>query len=288
MNSVALNTLFSRFTPNMKARPVAFGWSRQASPDYHIPLTKEVFSDLERLALKPDFVARVAEMLVGESNDVPRFFLVTGTKSLLRSVDRVYAFQDNLIEAVANYLRQYHPELKPFASEDHPSPNGFPGPRRGKQPYGYVTAGGQDHNWMDSKQVLHADAQVMLLQSLAYGPYQHIASGGVPRVADARQYRRDLVGNKIQPVPAPEKILKWDGNSLDVRARYASALMERYAIELNPFDAQNDIPILVFNNHREDGVLHGATKPIASGSGKAFRPLRTCDFLYHYPAVRAE
>ena len=272
-----------------------FGWSRQKPPqNYRIALSRGDFSDMGTLTPSAALVRRIADNLVGEKDSTPRFTLLTNTLPLLGNETRVRAFENQLLRAVVADLEQRYPQAVPplVVSGENWEKNkqyfpeaDFSGDtvrivpdESGKEPlegYGFVK---EPHPETGKKQkvssykALHADGQLARIFSLCYGPCQNVR-GGSPRVADVRQYRRDH-DLSVDDVSTESRI--------GIREEHLKRLMDEYTLTLKPFDATNDMPILLLNNMIEQGVLHGATRPSKKDPAlPATRPIKGSGFYYY-------
>ena len=285
---------YSHYQPQTLQGP-RFGWTRKNPPqNYNIRLSRADFSDFKRLQPSPAFVKNIAERLVGESDEDHRFALITNTLAVLQTPERVAKFEKNLFKAVIDCVRENHAdEIAPFdwtalnRDMDDPFPeisgdivdavhDNNDDLRGALEGYGSVPA--RDYRtgeikidektgkplMVSSYKELHTDGQSSRIFNLRYGPTINV-KGGVPRVADARQYRRDR-DLEIPDISGP--------NGVGIYKQHVRKLREKYTIELEGYDAQHDMPILFLNNTLEGGVLHGATRATRIDQSKpATRPI---------------
>jgi hypothetical protein len=131
---------------------------------------------------------------------------------------------------------------------------------------------------------LHWDVHKIRLASIAYGPFKNV-NGGNPLIADVRQ----AVRNHPEWPPVAKRIpfdksyahivdpnLKVDGGSV------YDCIRDNYAIELHRLDAENERPILVFNNDLVSGIAHGATFPEKAA------PDARRDLMYFHVTLREQ
>lgn len=236
--------------PVFKKPEVQFGWSKQAPPEYQMPLTR---ADVETTGGPTDaFVQRAVAKLAGASNDTPRFLVIPESLKVLGNPEAVYQFQEKLLEKAAKLMFP----LGSVASGSAKPTSGYNIKRT-------HFANREFSDGFHTARKLHWDVHKIRLASIAYGPFENVV-GGKPIIGDVRQAARNhpdwpAVAKRVQfdksyaHVVDPD--LKFDQGSL------YECIRDNYCLELNQLDMEKEMPILVFNNDLDSGVVHGATFP---------------------------
>jgi hypothetical protein len=172
----------------------------------------------------------VRQLSHGLEND--RFVVLSGLKPLLQESSRVHRFQENLMKAIYQRVRQTGATLVPSPKEHVLLCQLING-------YGPTTT-------------MHWDFKEWPLLSLSY-QHSPALKNYHPLLADSAQLFHD-VGRSMPNGEAtsnePDRIL----------AQHQEHMKQTYLIPL-PLETVEDIPILIVNNNRWNGVLHGAMKP---------------------------
>ena len=251
----------------VQAQPVQFGWTTQKPPAYVLRLEPSDLKDRRWLTPTQDWINRAAEMLVGESDDTPRFFLIPNITDYTRDPE------------LAERLQKTHPEFLQLNTEDKAfvKQNGWivsEDELYGHKPFNWKNRG--NHGGRGVYTPLHSDGQCAALVGLNYGPYKNV-KGGTPTMADLRHRARE---SNLSMSRAWGALGSQEEHQM-VRGAYTAQLDRR------DFDPVNGIPIVIFNNIVQDaddpnraGVLHGATRVTRQQGGKKIsRPLfKTCLF----------
>ncbi|MBY0402395.1 MAG: hypothetical protein K2X66_00710 [Cyanobacteria bacterium] len=230
---------------------VLFGWnnSPEAAPrkeQYTVQLSNSDFQqpvDLENPQPSKMLLDRVVHDLRGLENN--RFIVLEGTLALLQKNTRVHRFQENVMKGLYQTLRATDPSACPGARYNLMC--------QLIKGYGPTTQ-------------MHWDFKEWPFLSISYQQSPALQSSG-PLIADSGQLFKD-----IQTASSAEDKKFWDdtpesSNKPDVILhQFKDRMTSKYLIAL-PLETHQDIPILIFNNHRNNGVLHGASRP----QGEAFK-----------------
>ncbi len=223
---------------------VHFGWRNNPTDcpqpaQFQIPLSLQDFKRPLRVQdPQPDplLVRRIIKQLDGLENS--RFVLLTGTLALLKTPENVRHFHENLMKALYQQAKQEAPQLVPGEGHELLCQL-FKG-------YGPTTS-------------MHWDFKQWPILSLSYQHSPKLA-GFYPLLADSAQLFADLKQTPdgqafIQSVPdTPDKA--------DVLLKpHRDKLETEYKVAIPLSNASNDIPILILNNQRMSGIMHGTMRP---------------------------
>lgn len=232
----------SSFQPRL-GLPVRFGWDNSIengpkAAQYNIKLNASHLNSPLNLE-NPEPSAALIRQLSGELQGLKnsRFAVLTGTRALLGTPERVRTFQENLMKSLYSELRASNGAL-------------FPAPK-----YELLC---QLIKGFGPTTVMHWDFKEWPFLSISYEQLP-VLKNSLPLLADSAQLFHDL---KQSPVDkSTVDAIPEDSNKPDkILHHYNQQMKDRYLISL-PVDAVADVPILIFNNNRWDGVLHGAMKP---------------------------
>ncbi len=276
---------------------VQFGWSQKNPPKkFHFKLEARDIENFNDLTPTDNLVARVAEKLVGSNDDAPRFAMLTGVKILLIQDKAIHRFQENLSQRVYDYLntnydrfnkenrlreKQHQIESsavrlgqelqntvqnsrmrlsRAFSQTVSKLRQTTSEPNKYKKDTNNRYHKAFDMDGTKSLHSLHFDHHYALV-SIAYGPFDNIKEGGAPLLADVRQYVRDLKKKPKTMLSALRpKNVKSVANWGIISPSHSTKLKD-YTVSFTPFDTQNDRPILLFVNSRDEqgGLAHGVS-----------------------------
>ncbi len=276
---------------------VQFGWSQNKPPkEFHIHVEADDIESFDDLTPTDELVANIAKKLVGNRDDAPRFAMLTGVKTLLIQDKTVHQFQENLSQRVYDYLNTHYDrfntenrlrekqnqvessvvrlgqelqntiennrirlshtlsqavsKLRQTTSE----PNEYKKDTDNRYRKAF------DMDGTKSLHSLHFDHHYALV-SIAYGPFENIKDGGIPLLADVRQYVRDFKNKPKTLLSAlrPKNVKSVASWGIISPAHLSK--LKNYTVSFKPFDSQNDRPILLFVNSRDEkgGLAHGVS-----------------------------
>lgn len=226
-----------------------FGWDNSDAkrPSPHQFSIAIRYSDLEPNAdmdnPKPakSLVHKITRQLKGLENN--RFVVLTGTKRLLGSADRARTFQENLMKELYGALRADQPET--FTDARY---NLLCQLIKG---YGPATA-------------MHWDFKQWPFLSISYEHAPELRNS-LPFLADSAQLFHDLKQVRQGDADRPDQIVNAN----------RQLMQDRYLMPLN-IDTVSDVPIMIFNNTRWNGIMHGVQRPEAGSLPNAtFEDKRT-------------
>ncbi len=241
-----------------------FGWSHHHPPSperYLIHLSKPDL-DVVNTAMNPSpsLIQKIASRL--EDVLEPRFTLICNSASHfgLENVTAIRTFHEKLFQDVSNFLHQQGSKL--FEELDPLE----------ESPFRVETDGIKIAKGLNAptERNLHWDSfGNSPIRGLSYGPNKDL-TGGKPRLADFSQFMWDHFQQR------PESLLKEIesfSRLQSIRLEHYQQIDNDYSIALQECDPNNDIPLLLFNDHPfYDGPMHGVT-PILKHSQFAKRPL---------------
>ncbi len=237
------------------ADSVQFGFTAENPPEYQIELSLSDLVDPTNTSNPqptPEFVARLNQKLVGDDDDTPRFVQVVKTIETLGSRENALQFHKNLIPLLTDSLSVEHGEFQPrgekVLSTHADKYNDFEIPAFHRQK--------NTKTKMAVRSDLHRDGDVIALISISYGPFKNI-EGGHPKVADFRHLLRDENKNKLAD-QLFNKRFRVESFWNDKIKPFEEKLKE-YTVVLDQADYEDDLPLVIINNTRKSGVLHGAT-----------------------------
>jgi hypothetical protein len=233
-----------RSRPNALNQRVHFGWRSAPTEcpkplEYQMTLSMEDFKQPFKMNdPQPNtiLVKNIIKQLDGLANT--RFVLLTGSLELLKTPENVRRFHENLMQAIYQQAKQEAPQLVP--GEGHELLCQL------IKGYGPTTA-------------MHWDFKQWPILSLSY---QHSPKleGFYPLLADSSQLFEDLKHTSegqtfIQGIPdtpdKPDMMLKPNRSKLETDYKVAIPLPKQ----------STDIPILILNNQRRSGIMHGTMRP---------------------------
>lgn len=228
---------------------IHFGWRNNPADapkpaQYQVSLSQQDFKQpLQLNDPEPNtlLVRRIIKQLDGLENT--RFVLLSGSLDLLKTPENVRRFHENLMKALYQQAKREAPQLVP--GEGHELLCQL------IKGYGPTTA-------------MHWDFKQWPILSLSY---QHAPKleGFYPLLADSSQLFADLKQTPegsafIQGIPeTPDKadiLLKPNRDRLETDYKVAVPLPKQ----------STDIPILILNNQRLSGIMHGTMRPDATES----------------------
>ncbi len=222
-----------------------FGWHRTKPPSAEIRFSPADIRNLQTLEPTDSFTEKVAEKLVGDSDESPRFAVIPGLLSTLGSAVKARIFQWQVSRAVFEKLSRRDPD------------------RFGVWPGFYPALHAQYRSHSEPLTELHQDGGGVLV-SLTYGQNKGL-EGGAPRLADVRQFCRD----------AKTTLMSVRGKPRDnyLRPDVDARVLKDYAIDIDDLEMSRDMGMVILNN-TDDGVFHaGAPARKTAGTLRPTRPL---------------
>lgn len=252
---------------------IRFGWSHAQPPlakDYSIELSPALV-DVASFAPKQPLVKQIVDNL--EGLDKPRFVLLNGLrKSLNFSREAAITFQQKLCLAVREMLLAKASPMtpRPEYNMDVEDMDGYASARELTE----ISRSARKLPYLHWDGFMNSDDQP--INSLLYGP-NHNIEGGQPLLADYTQWLRD------KHCRTPDQLSPQENGQLVLD--HQDELHEKYTIQV-PIDAENDLPLLLFNHTMaQDGVLHSATPATKKeGTQTGSRPLYRSALFYISPS----
>lgn len=211
----------------------------------------------------PAFVAAVASRVVrcGDVNK-PGYVMIANPKHILRSRKKVLTFQKSLLRALDRHISTHFPEavrLQDFLDISEAEAKRVY--RKCRRRSGIEIG----INGMHSNRMFHMDFLSQLFVSLCYYRRSSIA-GGNPQILDVLRMAKEVGASDVEQLQDTVRLSAEDqvyhkrefAVYLKLKPEYRH-LVTKFTTRFVNIPYGTAMPIVVFSNRREDGIMHGAT-----------------------------
>lgn len=256
-------------------------WDSPAPPEV-VLLTED---DLTPELVIPtwSFTERVAERVVRRGRlERPWFALIPNAGHVFEDSEAVCSFQQALMSRLTAYIKRRWPHLlrrPPFAGVSPAEAHEIYRTSR-LRVNEYAFPGG-----LDTHRNFHMDVRSQLFVSLCCWRKEGVR-GGYHRFFDALGYIRS------RGIKHWDRVLTRDGvgrfnvfNDAEFAARLETGMFPKcmsHVVQLEGLNHRRDMPILVFSNRYEDGILHGVS-PLTETGSYPRRSVLYCGIGYSQP-----
>ena len=228
-------------------------------------LTREEV-DFQRLCPTEKFVAKIADNVVRQG-DVrkPGFVVIPNTRDILQSQrssfstwERVRTFQKRLMGSLDRHLQNSNPEALCHQNyldlPNEVAAKHYARAHRGLRPL--IVFG------LSSTKFFHMDLLQHIFICLCYGPTKNV-SGGTPQFLDLFRMKEVLGYGSILDLV---DVACFPGEHIYHPREQAGKLLpelrpasKEFIVRINGLDTRK-MPMVIFTNRLEDGIMHGATR----------------------------
>lgn len=237
--------------------------------------------DLDKLSPQPELVEQIASLIDRKGKvEIPGYALIPNTISIFGSRENAVNFQINTMLALKDYLKTNRPDSVTQQTYSEHQSISLTGnfDTLGVEAFQFSAYDGR------AVQTFHLDNLRQSYVSLIYGPNYNI-HGGIPCLFDALSLKESLRIDFLQDIIKLDR-LKASYTEVHTPHDLEGALHDQYQfanfdyiIPLNFIDSL-ELPMLIFSNRFENGLLHGATPPTT------LHPEQSADRPISYVAIK--